>query len=138
MITEDYVSFEVAKLLKEKGFDEQCMYMYDSQHTLYSTFEQCRQITRNNSDWIHYVGKLNIVPIATPTHQMTLKWLREVHNIFIIIDYVVLSKSFYEYTYEIHNMRKKHSIAVSAFRDDYETYEEAVDSAIKYCLTNLI
>ena len=24
MITEDYVSFETAKLLKEKGFDETC------------------------------------------------------------------------------------------------------------------
>lgn len=30
MITEDYVSFETAKLLKEKGFDEKCqkVYMY--------------------------------------------------------------------------------------------------------------
>jgi len=28
MITEDYVSFETAKLLKEKGFDEYCGY-YD-------------------------------------------------------------------------------------------------------------
>ena len=28
MITEDYVSFEVAKLLKEKGFDEECNMAY--------------------------------------------------------------------------------------------------------------
>ena len=28
MITEDYVSFETAKLLKEKGFDEPCVYVY--------------------------------------------------------------------------------------------------------------
>ena len=27
-ITEDYVSFEVAKLLKEKGFDEKCLRWY--------------------------------------------------------------------------------------------------------------
>ncbi len=31
MITEDYVSFETAKLLKEKGFDELCYQKYDSQ-----------------------------------------------------------------------------------------------------------
>lgn len=30
MITEDYVSFETAKLLKEKGFDELCYQKYDS------------------------------------------------------------------------------------------------------------
>jgi len=31
MITEDYVSFETAKLLKEKGFDEECyrFWQYD-------------------------------------------------------------------------------------------------------------
>lgn len=29
MITEDYVSFETAKLLKEKGFDESCRAVYE-------------------------------------------------------------------------------------------------------------
>jgi hypothetical protein len=29
MITEDYVSFEVAKLLKEKGFNEPCIATYN-------------------------------------------------------------------------------------------------------------
>ena len=28
MITEDYVSFETAKLLKENGFDSECDYLY--------------------------------------------------------------------------------------------------------------
>ena len=28
MITEDYISFEVAKILKEKGFDERCSGFY--------------------------------------------------------------------------------------------------------------
>ena len=31
MITEDYVSFEIAKLLKEKGFDELCYQKYDDE-----------------------------------------------------------------------------------------------------------
>ena len=29
-IEEDYVSYELAKLLKEKGFNEQCYQKYDS------------------------------------------------------------------------------------------------------------
>ncbi len=28
MITEDYVSYEAAKFLKEKGFDAECDYLY--------------------------------------------------------------------------------------------------------------
>lgn len=30
-ITEDYCSFEVAKLLKEKGFDEACRAVYEEE-----------------------------------------------------------------------------------------------------------
>jgi len=32
MITEDYVSFETAKLLKEKGFDKKCFTVYNNNH----------------------------------------------------------------------------------------------------------
>lgn len=139
MITEDYVSFEVAKLLKEKGFNEQCTYMYDSQHKLYSTFEQCRQVTRSNSDWIHYVGQLDIVPIAAPTHQMTLKWLREVHNLCI-----EPYRTAAGYLYTISNIPYGSYKANSQYDADdedsgqYTTYEKACEAAIKYCLINLI
>ncbi len=127
MITEDYCSFEISKLLKEKGFDWPVQCTYDEYGVV-------------SERWTEYSDNYTIRHWQTPcvTHQMALKWLREVHRIFIIIDYVVLNKSFYQYTYEIHNMRKGRSMAVSAFRDDYETYEEAVEAAIKYCLTNLI
>ena len=71
-ITEDYVSFETAKLLKEKGFDEPCWnYYYDSK------LEHYFRPVKNN-EW-----PLNRV--SAPTHQMVLKWLREVHGIFISI-----------------------------------------------------
>ena len=129
MIDEDYVSFEVAKLLKEKGFDEQCTYMYDSQHKLYSTFEQCRQITRNNSDWIYYVGQLNVVPIAVPTHQMAMKWLREIYNINIEILLNGEGK-WWPISCQDIKVRKEGEF--------YSTYEEAVEAALKYCLTKLI
>lgn len=66
MITEDYVSFEVAKLLKEKGFDEPVKHFY----FINGTFANDLAITKN-SYTRHY---------AAPTIQMALKWLREVHN----------------------------------------------------------
>lgn len=133
MITEDYVSFEIAKLLKEKGFDEQCTYMYDSQHNLYSTFEQCRQVTRNNSDWVHYVGQLNIVPIAVPTLQTAMKWLRKVHKLFINIDVIREASCWTANIQDIGN-----DVDRWVVEKDFKSYEEAVEGAIEYCLINLI
>ena len=77
-ITDDYVSFEIAKLLKEKGFDELCFALYNPEEELI----QCGVKLSNTQ-----VGR---VPgsYSAPTHQMALKWLREVHNIFIEIKYV--------------------------------------------------
>ena len=69
MITEDYCSYEVAKLLKEKGFNEDI-------HTVYEpTFNK----------FFNYPLKPNSYSnvIAAPTHQMAMKWLREVHKIGI-------------------------------------------------------
>ena len=57
MITEDYVSDETFKLLKEKEFDDSC----------------CRFVIE--SDETYYRG--------APTLQMAMKWLREIHNIDI-------------------------------------------------------
>ena len=66
MIKEDYVSFEVAKLLKKKGFDEPVMYHFTPDGTQ-RKFQQA-----------FYKDD-----VAQPTLQMALKWLRKKHNIFI-------------------------------------------------------
>ena len=73
-ITEDYVSFETAKLLKEKGVDFiACVTYYceDKPTEVYYSF--CGE---TNSTWEKRCCQ-------APTHQMALKWLREVHSIYI-------------------------------------------------------
>ena len=130
MITEDYVSFETAKLLKEKGFNE-------------NTDKQF------NSDKI--VGDYNITDrsryperyLDAPTLQMAMKWLREVHKLYITVvpfplnfehediqdgwgcEVTHLSDLSYDGNYEF-------------FQKRYPTHEEATEAAIKYCLENLI
>lgn len=78
MITEDYVSVETAKLLKEKGFDEEVktFYNYDSEFKIYDFEEDDRWDTPN--DWGEYY-------LSAPTLQMTRKWLREKHHLHIEI-----------------------------------------------------
>lgn len=73
-ITEDYVSYETAQLLKEKGFDESVNRFYEistGKPSLVKS-EYCR-----NSFTTSY---------SAPTLQMTLKWLREIHKIHINLD----------------------------------------------------
>ena len=110
MITEDYVSFETAKLLKEKGFEQfGCDKQYNTQGDLCSGY--CYG------------------PVA-PTLQMVMKWLREVHHIFIRV-----IQSHIEYcTCEIYYNIVHHY----EFRESFNTYEEACEAAIKYCLEKLI
>lgn len=65
-ITEDFCSFEVAKLLKEKGFNEKCSRWYIANEPQEGIVEKG-------------FGE-NQFYINAPTHQMAMKWLREVHN----------------------------------------------------------
>ena len=125
-ITEDYVGFETAKLLKEKGFDEEVLavYIYDS---LFVKGE-------NN-----IVNTANIPIILAPTLQMAMKWLREVHKIHIQI-WILEEKGYWFDIEKILNTQYKHKSLYSSGLEDvyFESYEETVEAAIKYCLENLI
>lgn len=124
MITEDYVSFETAKLLKEKGFDESCERIYDEGGYLLA----------NNCGYINEESPDEYFHALAPTLQMAMKWLREEHNAFITISRSITGNG-YVYSHEIYNG----GIAKYAqYGRTYPTYEEAVEAAIKYCLENLI
>ncbi len=126
-MTEDYVSFETAKLLKDKGFEGVCRTAYET-ITNEHEVEQC-----SPSNW----GKLN--QVKRPTLQMAMKWLREVHNydVCVCLDYYVEP---YDNEYYIVIRRRKVKFEeVSPCEQVYfKTYEEACEAAIKYVLENLI
>lgn len=128
---EDYVSFEVAKLLKEKGFDERCIMFYHN-NELTSTVN-LESVKENAScvfnSWL-YEGDY-----TAPTLQMTMKWLRKVHNLHITISVYTASNGIM-YAYEIIKL----GLTASLLREKsgFENNEEAVESALNYCLTNLI
>lgn len=129
MITEDYVSFETAKLLKEKGFDGDVDLWFDENGATFFEMERDRV-----NDWSVRKGH-KVYP--HPTLQMAMKWLREVHNIFIAINMIpdIIQKHYFFKPYvgeKIYNFPLDYSV------EFYTTYEEACMAAIKYCLENLI
>lgn len=117
MITEDYVSFETAKLLKEKGFDEKCNMAYFNKTLVdYTMFGFCLG------------GDL----LDCPTLQMAMKWLREIHKIDITVDPHDVES---DWIYQFHLCQNKDYL----FSRDVDTsYENCAEAAIKYCLENLI
>ena len=128
MITEDYVSFETAKLLKEKGFNECCRAFHSpSRKLFYSSHD-----IKNFED-----GKTIGRAIAAPTHQMAMKWLREVHNIIIVIEphsYNCMEEKTSSYDFSIwYGDNYEHPLTTN-----YSTYEEAVEAAILYVLSGAL
>ena len=126
-ITEDYVSFETAKLLKEKGFDEECVYFYDwdEEDEIYricSNGGSC-----NNKEYPTYYSR--------PTLQMAMKWLREVHNIALNIGWGEILEDKFQWWCIILNQKDGSILRESEY---YSTYEQACEAAIEYCLEHLI
>ena len=118
MITEDYVSFETAKLLKEKGFDEYTFSCYSNDGLI-----GFMEVETRISDGYQ-----------RPTLQMAMKWLRENYNIHIEVRYFPMP-NIYRYVI-IHSPATFENI--DSHPQYFNTYEEACEAAIKYCLENLI
>lgn len=120
VMKEDYVSFEVAKLLKAKWFPI-------------------------NDFLEHKIGCYKGIPVSKITEEMieekmlscipqsiVMKWLREVHKLHITI----FSQSQESWMYRITKPHQK--LEDGEYGEDFNTYEETAEAAIKYCLKNLI
>ena len=131
-ITEDYVSFETAKLLKDKGFQAKCTACYRSD--LNYKFELVSgRINYCNPKFSKY--KM-IPPYNAPTLQMVMKWLNENHNLYVFARPYVTEDGVF-YLYEIKRLHK-FMIEPVATETGFEKSEQACEAAIKYCLENLI
>ena len=145
MIEEAYVSYETARLLQEKGFDETCYACYEyfsSGVTMYSgwPFEYKGEVVQNSKD-----------RVKCPTQQMVMRWLREVHHLHIEVEVLkpydmnggkrLKSTDRIEFHATIVHTDQWND-ALEEFKNEgigwCETYEECVEEAIKYCLEHLI
>ena len=143
MITEDYVSFETAKLLKKKGFDKSISHVYSNNGELLRLCDYgIRDLTNTEcngySEWQFPIEDVDTI-ISAPTLWEAMKWLRKVHSIDIdIISRLSLNAdNDHCYSYVIKHQYDKYH---------YRTYsegeclapEEIAESAIKFCLEKLI
>lgn len=117
---EELISVITAKLAKEKGFDFSDIEFRDS-NTL--------KIVYNVKSRLSYFGsikKSNLIQL--PTQSLLQKWLRETHNIHVIVKPIInnVTKT-YKYTYLI-------IVTMERAGGYYETYEEALETGLYVAL----
>jgi len=136
------VDFKIAKLLKEKGFDEQCKYCYERALTTQidpesnepsGPFGWKKGETNlqsgffvNNYDGIDFSND-NWYICSAPTIAQVVMWLYEKHDIWISVSEYLIRPSFY---YKIASKKVPYI--------DVDTPTEAYSAAVEYCLTKLL
>ena len=139
-IKESYCSYEVSKLLKEKGFDEEIETLITQEGTIFHLDEN--SISKEKHQKIKN-SKINIYSndVSCPTQSMAMAWLREEKNIHIIAIPTMYHSKKCNYTPVIHK------ITNVEYGYDFEngigdvicnSYEEVIEAALLYTLKNLI
>lgn len=125
MSKEQYVSFEVAKLLKQKEFDWEV-------RSLYGKYED----DIGFSSWSNNYNTYDDL-YSAPTQQMACDWVEKTYGFFIEISRSRDRKGNYHYFYMILDNACRY--ASEATKDnDYPSKSDAVEAAIEYILTKLI
>ena len=126
MMHDELISFETAKLAKEKGFRERCIeHYYDDTKDLYrSSTPQCYNFGGNTSD--------------APTQSLLQRWLREEKYLFANV-----GMAFNGYYYQVIRTDKFDECIgtqiIEHFNGNkFDTYELALEDALKYALENLV
>lgn len=111
-----FVNFDIAKKLKEKGFNEYSDMSYTKIGLINNT-----EIYRESNEFYCYA----------PTIDQVLNWLRKEKQIYVSVE--VEHEEWFEY--KIVNLVKNTRMNSTRV---YETYEEAIIAGIEYVLDNLL
>ena len=137
MKQEDYVSYDVAKLLKEKGYNEPCDSVYTNV-TLVMLDNRCA-----SEDWNHLpILKNANLYTSAPSLWDAQKWLREEHNIHVDVGVAGDSSNDADgnvceewtfWMFDIYTIDSLHHFDVEDNRE-YSSYEQALNEGIKAAL----
>ena len=118
MMTDKYISYKTAKLLKHKGFEMDGL-------TVYNVFKgHMYEIEGVQSEMFKADEDVTI-----PTIYSAMQWLREEHNILIVVD---RAPDFYYWELEDNTTGED----IEGY-GEAPTYEEACEMAINYALTKI-
>lgn len=137
------ISFETAKLAKEKGFDKEFSYFYVTKNSKIYGIDEYGGLynVKNIFKKIYKVGDYYVEKeknaIPDPYQYQLMDWLREEHNIYIsIIPSVTMAlKSKVSFTYQISSDSNGEKFNIySSSMDCYSNYEECLETALQEAL----
>ena len=128
MITESYVTFETAKLLKEAGFDCKVHKYFYRPRFSGKTTEIFAMPERNAN------GEARSV--SCPTQSFAARWLREVHKIHLFANYFFEDCKWFYVTVDLKESDEVRAIHPN--ESNYETYEEALEAGLQEALRLII
>ena len=121
---EYYVDLEVAKLLKEAGFDWECYELYERE------YEQDGRIhSATSANW-----NSSLKYYSAPTLEVAQRWLREVKDIDVYIFPTTNNKRGCVYELGIKTFGRALWVEGQPYTTQYDTYEEAQEVGIKKAL----
>lgn len=141
MAKEQYVTYETAELLKDKGFDWKCNRYYlerDSDNepllcpgsTMYGE-DYNKRLQRDDLS-VHI--NVSSGKISAPTQQMAMRWLREERGIHI---YPIPVTGF-NYVVSVYAEKGNKTYDRILSRSGRNAYEDCIEAVLEYVLKNLI
>lgn len=127
MIHEEICTYDVCKLAKEKGFNE---------------YEACNHIYEDDEQWYTLTTYTNAKGIdwskdkftVAPTQSLLQRWLREEKHCNIEIAVCPAPISIWIFVWSVSYGTDSHY----SHRCNYDTYEQALEDALRYALKKLV
>lgn len=116
---EQLISFETAKLAKEKGFGKTLDYIFQYAYKIISLTKYVKVLNSQNNTKDEF--------ISAPKQSEFQKWLREIHNIHLTIT------SISQESWQCHLTRPGEKIGDNYIEDAYY-YEEALEEGLQESL----
>lgn len=116
-----FVSFELARILKELGFNEPCVAIFNMGNEL------------SLDDGFYKQEFYHKDTVLAPLLQQVTDWLRDEHGIIIVIIPFLMEDN--SITYEYTNYTNKDQDEIDHGDGPYEDYYDALNAAIKSALS---
>lgn len=120
-IQEHYCSFQVSKLLKEKGFDIECSKFYNNEGWNFNVGEHEHSFANNT--------ELNGRGFSRPTHALAIEWIKVNFGFWIYVKLISDNNWLFDVSIDIFSFRAEKG---------FSSPQEATEAALLYTLKNLI
>lgn len=145
IMKEELISFETAKLAKEKGYKNGNSNIFTEYHSTYDydgdpnhresykkgdVSPDSNFYMVNNEANIGDLSNEHYTLYERPTQSLLQKWLREIPKISIVIDDFITNEKI-RYYHKVENLGWQDA---NSCEEPYETYEEAREDALKIAL----